>query len=73
MRVRSFSISRLTHAVVALWLCGAGAAWAGDGAAVTRYQSWCEATYREYLGLRLHVYGRVSRWPASQFWQRRRQ
>jgi hypothetical protein len=31
MSVRSFSISRLTHAVVALWLCGAGAAWAGDG------------------------------------------
>jgi hypothetical protein len=28
---RSFTSSRLAGAVAALWLCGAGAAWAGDG------------------------------------------
>src|SRR5215469_5465095 len=30
--LRPFTFSRVAHAGVALWLCGAGAAWAGDGA-----------------------------------------
>ena len=29
--IRSFAFSRLAGAVTALWLCGAGAAWAGGG------------------------------------------
>ena len=37
-----------------------------------KYQRFIADEYREYLETRKEFYGRVNRWPASEFWKRRR-
>ena len=46
---------------------------AGDPRAVDAYAAVMETTFRDYLQLRAFYYGREGRWPASTFWQRRRE
>jgi flavin-dependent dehydrogenase len=40
-------------------------------AVAARYQLWAESKYQDYLALRRRIYGGVTRWPESPFWQRR--
>jgi flavin-dependent dehydrogenase len=40
-------------------------------AAMSRYQSWSESQYADYLARRRRIYGTVTRWPDSPFWRRR--
>ena len=43
----------------------------GDLNALEEYETWVNETYRYYLSTRAEFYTRVTRWPASRFWQRR--
>jgi flavin-dependent dehydrogenase len=51
------------HALLGAWTAGARA--------MDKYQLWSESRFRDYLVQRRRVYGAVSRWPGSPFWQRR--
>jgi flavin-dependent dehydrogenase len=44
-----------------------------DGGASAGYQAWAESSYRDYWDRHARVYGAVTRWSASKFWNRRGQ
>lgn len=43
----------------------------GDGGALKRYEAQLQAEFETYLSQRAAYYGRVDRWPNSEFWRRR--
>ncbi len=51
-------------AAIARWLDG-------DSGGMVEYERWTTQGFQSYLDVRRQFYGRVQRWPASRFWQRR--
>lgn len=61
------------EALASGWRCARALldAFAGETTAASKYQSWSESRYRDYLAQRGRIYAGVRRWPNSAFWQRR--
>jgi flavin-dependent dehydrogenase len=46
-------------------------AWADGTSPIGLYQSWSQSLYRDYIARRARIYGSVTSWSHSPFWQRR--